>query len=68
MFFNERIYSKKAFELGILNYLIDNNFDLELDKIINNIVSQPNNALKLIKMNINFASNNSLTKSFFLSI
>ena len=66
MFFNERIYSKKAYELGILNYLIDNNFDLELDKIINNIVSQPISALKLIKMNINFAPNNSLTKSLEL--
>ena len=66
MFFNQRIYSKKAYELGILNYLIDKNFDLELDKIINNIVSQPISALKLIKMNINFASNNSLTKSLEL--
>ena len=66
MFFNERIYSNKAYELGILNYLIHKDFDLELEKIIEKIVSQPINAIKLIKMNINFAHNNSLKKSLQL--
>ena len=66
MFLNERIYSDKAYELGILNYLIDSNFKLELEKIIKNIISQPTNVLKLIKMNINFAYNNSLKKSLEL--
>ena len=66
MFLNERIYSDKAYKLGILNYLIGSNFKLELEKIIKNIISQPTNALKLIKMNINFAYNNSLKKSLEL--
>ena len=66
IFLNERIYSDKAYKLGILNYLIGSNFKLELEKIIKNIISQPTNALKLIKMNINFAYNNSLKKSLEL--
>lgn len=66
MFLNERIYSKKAYELGLLNYIIDSNFNLELEKIIKNIISQPSNTLRLIKMNINSAHNNSLKKSLEL--
>ena len=46
MFINDRIYSKKAYELGILNYLIEKNFTLESNKLIKKILSQSTNALK----------------------
>lgn len=66
MFLNDRIYSTKAYELGILNYLIDINFAEEFEKIVEKIISQSTSALKLIKMNINFAHSNSLKKSLQL--
>ena len=67
MFINDRVYAKQAYELGILNYIY-NNKDLEnaLENKKNKILSQSTYALKLIKMNINFAINSSLQKSLKL--
>ena len=67
MFINDRIYSKEALSLGLLN-LLCNNRDLEntLDSLKNRILSQSTYALKLIKMNINYAIENNLKNSLKL--
>ena len=63
MFLNERIYAKEAKKLGILNIVIEKNFEKEIQNIINNILEQSDLALKRIKSNINIASNQTLEKS-----
>lgn len=63
MFLNERIYAKKSYEIGLLNFLFQKNFKNAVDKIKNNILSQPPATIKLIKENITFSVENNLKKS-----
>ena len=66
MFCNERIYADEAYKIGILNYLYSKNFESNLKKFLENLLSQSSYALKLIKKNINFAGNNNLRKTLKL--
>ena len=62
MFLNNRIYAEEAKELGLLNLLIEKDFDINLNAVIHNIASQSKTALKYIKKNISMVKNNSLNK------
>ncbi len=66
MFCNERIYADEAFKLGILNFLFTKNFESNLKKFLDNLLSQSHYALSLIKKNINFAEVNNLKKTLKL--
>ncbi len=66
MFLNNRIYSKEALDIGLINILIDKNFEESLGVIIKTLLSQSNIALKFIKKNINSALKNSLKASLRL--
>ena len=63
MFLNERIYSKQAYELGLLNYFFENKFEENVNVILDKIVSLPETAIKKIKKNINFSAHNTLKKT-----
>ncbi len=64
MFLNNRIYAKEALHLGLLNQLIESNFEKNLNKIINELSSQSSIALKYIKNNINLSKNSKLSQAF----
>ena len=66
MFCNHRIYADEAYKIGILNFLFTKNFESNLKNFLDNLLSQSHYALKLIKKNIDFASNNNLKKTLKL--
>ena len=66
MFCNNRIYSDEAYQIGILNFLFKTNFEENLQKLKEAVISQSSFALKLIKKNINFSQNNNLKKTLKL--
>ena len=66
MFCNNRVYADEAYQIGILNFIFKNNFEKNLKLFLNNLLSQSNYALKLIKKNIRFAASNDLKKALML--
>ncbi len=66
MFFNNRIYSDEAYQIGILNFLFKTNFKRNLKKIKKDLQSQSSYALRLIKKNIKFAQINNLKNTLKL--
>ena len=66
MFCNNRIYANEAYKIGLLNFLFTKNFENDLKNFLDNLLAQSHYALKLIKKNINFASNNDLKKTLML--
>ena len=66
MFCNNRIYSDEAYKIGILNFLYKTNFEENLERFKEALLSQSSFALKLIKKNINFSQVNNLKKTLKL--
>ena len=64
MFLNNRIYCKEALHLGLLNLLIEKNFEKEVKSIVDILCSQSTIALKYIKKNIMLSKDSTLNKSF----
>ena len=66
MFCNNRVHADEAYQIGILNFIFKNNFEKKLKCFLDNLLSQSNFALKLIKKNIRYAANNDLKKTLML--
>lgn len=64
MFLNDRIYYEEALQIGLLNKLINKNFEKELQKITASLSNQSTIALRYIKKNIIMSKNHSLDKAF----
>lgn len=56
MIFNKRIYSDEAYQIGLLNFLYKRNFENNVSKVCEEIVSLSPFALEKIKQNVKIAT------------